>query len=203
MSVVENGLVSVPSACAAKRILVHVCCGPCSIMPLKSALAHSAEVCGFFHNPNIHPYAEFKKRLDAVKTLARLISVKMIYDEAYAPTGFIKGVKTRSPDKYPQYGKRCSYCYASRLEATAKAAADNGFDAFSSSLLYSRYQNHDEIRLTGNALARKYKLSFYYEDFRIGWQAGITESKSMGLYRQRYCGCVYSKMESKAGKKSG
>ena len=90
---------------------------------------------------------------------------------------------------------RCGYCYSSRLEATAKAAKENGFDYFSSSLLYSKYQNHDEIKNIGNELAEKYGISFYYDDFRIGWKQGNKESKDMGLYRQKYCGCIFSEKE--------
>lgn len=186
------------AALSVRRILVHVCCGPCAVIPLKSALKGSAEVCGFFHNPNIHPYSEFKKRLAAVKTLAKLFSVDMIYDETYAPMRFIKAVHGASPQKYPAKGIRCSYCYSSRLAATAKAAASRGFDAFTSSLLYSRHQKHDEIREIGEAEAQRHGVAFYYENFRRGWDEGIAESKAMGLYRHNYCGCIYSKLESAA-----
>lgn len=179
------------------RILVHICCGPCSIIPLKKLLEGQSKVWGFFHNPNIHPYSEFKKRLESVKRLAALLSVDVIYDEAYRPTGFIKGMKRSvSPGSaYPQKDARCRYCYSTRLEETAKAAKANGFDAFSSSLLYSRYQDHGEIRRLGVDLAEKYGIIFYYEDFRTFWQDGVDESKAAGLYRQKYCGCVYSKIE--------
>lgn len=179
------------------RILVHMCCGPCSIMPLKTFLNGRAEVWGYFYNPNIHPYSEFKKRLEAVKTLASCLSVKVIYNEEYTASSFIKDMKASlgGDVKYPPKDERCSFCYSTRLEETAKAAKANGFDAFSSSLLYSRYQNHDEIKALGVDLGRKYGIIFYYGDFRSNWQEGIDQSKDMGLYRQKYCGCIYSRIE--------
>lgn len=204
----RGGVYDVNGGAARRRILVHMCCGPCSVYPLKTALQGSAEVWGYFHNPNIHPLSEFRRRLAAVKALASYLSIKVIYDEEYTPIRFIKGMKrsletsTGTGVKYPPHGKRCSYCYSARLEQTARAAEANGFDSFSSSLLYSRYQNHEEIKRIGIDLEEKYGILFYYEDFRAGWQKGIDESKEMGLYRQRYCGCIYSKAERHAGKKN-
>jgi len=112
----------------------------------------------------------------------------MLYRDDYDLEDFLAAVA----DKPAQ---RCSYCYASRLNATAAVAAESGFKAFSTSLLYSRYQRHDEIRELGDQLARQYGIEFYYEDFRKGWQEGIRISKEMGLYRQQYCGCIYSEKD--------
>jgi predicted adenine nucleotide alpha hydrolase (AANH) superfamily ATPase len=183
-------------------MLVHMCCGPCSIIPLKSALKDRYDIRGFFHNPNIHPYSEFLKRLSAVKTLASYLSIELICDEEYRPTAFVKGMKASIPSspKFPPKGLRCSYCYSERLEKTARTASLNGFDSFSTSLLYSRYQNHDEVKRLGVDLGKKYGILFYYEDFRTGWQDGIDASKEMGLYRQKYCGCAYSRIERYAKK---
>lgn len=176
-------------------VLAHVCCGPCSIMPLKSLLEGKAEVSGFFHNPNIHPLSEFRKRLAAAKELARHLSLKMVYDEEYRPSAFLKGMKEHAGPGFPQMGRRCEYCYYLRLEATARAALSLGFPVFTSSLLYSRYQDHEAIRSAGVELAGKYGILFLYEDFRPLWQEGIDASKALGLYRQKYCGCIYSKVE--------
>jgi len=170
-----------------------MCCGPCSIVPLKDVLGSGAEVWGFFHNPNIHPRAEFFKRLEAVKRLAAIMDVNVIYDERYRPRDFIKGVRAAGSRAH---GERCAYCYSSRLEAVAKKAAELGFDSFTSSLLYSRYQDHEGIVNTGRDLAKKYGVNFHYEDFRPGWMEGIEYSKRLGLYRQKYCGCIYSKLEA-------
>lgn len=188
-----------------RRILVHMCCGPCSIVPLKSVLSGRAEVWGFFYNPNIHPRKEFLLRLEAVRKLAGLLSLDVIYHEEYAPKAFIDGLKAAGggPDKnHPEHGARCVFCYTDRLEATARAAAENGFDAFSSSLLYSRYQDHEEIKRLALDFAAKYGILLYYEDFRDGWQEGVDTSKEMGLYRQKYCGCIYSRIERYSRKKN-
>jgi predicted adenine nucleotide alpha hydrolase (AANH) superfamily ATPase len=191
------------------RVLVHMCCGPCSIYPIKELLRETAEVWGFFYNPNIHPHSEFRKRLDAVKLLANLISVNVICDESYKPVGFIKNLKAsidpgKGETRIPPIGERCTYCYSSRLEETAKAALEHGFTAFSSSLLYSKYQNHEEIRSLGVEIGELYGIPFHYEDFRAGWRDGVDSSKEMGLYRQKYCGCIYSRIErfSDKGKKA-
>lgn len=186
------------------RMLVHICCGPCSVMPLKKMLDGSVEVWGFFYNPNIHPLAEFRKRLAAVKTLAALLGLDVVYDESYSPGAFIKGAREHTGVKkgFPPKGKRCEYCYSERLEATAREAKERGFESFSSSLLYSHSQDHEMIKKAGLEFAGKYGVDFYYEDFRPLWGAGIQESKRLGLYRQKYCGCAYSKIERFSGKKS-
>lgn len=205
------------------KLLVHICCGPCAIYPLKKILDGRMDVWGFFFNPNIHPYTEYQKRLSAVKILAEKMDIKMIYRDEYNLEEFLKNtiaivgqgfspassnpriprLKTSRTGKYGAgseglpYNKkaRCSYCYSSRLEAAAQAAKENGFDYFSSSLLYSKYQEHEVIKKIGMGLAEKYGVPFYYDDFRIGWKDGIKESKEMGLYRQQYCGCIWSEKE--------
>jgi predicted adenine nucleotide alpha hydrolase (AANH) superfamily ATPase len=112
-------------------------------MPLKKMLGTSAEVWGFFHNPNIHPLAEFRKRLAAVKTLAAFLELDVIYDEEYRPGAFVRGVRAHTgvSKGTPPQGKRCGYCYAERLDTTARVAKERGFEGFTSSLLYSHSQN--------------------------------------------------------------
>ena len=112
----------------------------------------------------------------------------MIMRDEYDLEGFLANV-VADPSR------RCSYCYASRLQATAVVAAEHGFEAFSASLLYSKFQRHDEIRVLGEQAAQQYGVQFYYEDFRSGWQEGIRLSKELGLYRQQYCGCIYSEKD--------
>lgn len=188
------------------KLLVHICCGPCAIYPLKKILDGRMDVWGFFFNPNIHPYTEYQKRLSAVKILAEKMDIKMIYRDEYNLEEFLKNTiaivgqgfspANSKPEGLPYNKKaRCSYCYSSRLEATAQAAKENGFGYFSSSLLYSKYQEHEVIKRIGMGLADKYGVLFYYDDFRIGWKDGIKESKEMGLYRQQYCGCIFSEKE--------
>jgi len=170
------------------RILLHTCCGPCALYPLRTLRSAGHDVTGFFFNPNIHPYQEYALRRDAALQMAELESMPMIMRDDYDLEGFLANVAAT-----PQL--RCSYCYASRLRATARVAAEEGFDAFTASLLYSRYQRHDEIRALGEQLGREFGVSFHYQDFRPGWQEGIKLSKELGLYRQQYCGCIYSEKE--------
>jgi predicted adenine nucleotide alpha hydrolase (AANH) superfamily ATPase len=170
------------------KILLHICCGPCALYPLRTLRAASHEVTGFFYNPNIHPYQEYARRLEAVGVMAHKEVLPLIIHDDYDLEGFLASVA-------PAPERRCSYCYASRLNTVAKVAAEQGFEAFSASLLYSRYQRHDEIRELGELAARERGVVFHYQDFRPGWQEGIRLSKELGLYRQQYCGCIYSEKE--------
>lgn len=170
------------------RILFHVCCANCAIFPVKILRSENHQVTGFFFNHNIHPYLEFKRRLEAVREYADRVDLPVVVREEYQLEEFLARVAAN-----PQF--RCSYCYRSRLEKTARVAAEEGFEAFSTSLLYSRYQKHEEIRQFGVDLARQYGVPFVYRDFRSGWQEGIEISKAMGLYRQQYCGCIYSEKD--------
>ena len=170
------------------RILLHTCCGPCALFPLQQLRADGHDVTGFFYNHNIHPHQEYVRRRDAAIQMAEQQAMPLIVRDDYDLEGFLANVAAE-PDK------RCGYCYSSRLRAVAQAAAEGGFDAYTSSLLYSKYQKHDEIRASGELIGSEYGVEFYYRDFRPGWQEGIRLSKEMGLYRQQYCGCVYSEKE--------
>lgn len=170
------------------KTLLHICCANCAIFPVKILRERGVELTGYFFNHNIHPYLEFRRRLDTVHQYAEQVSLPMMSNEDYGLDEFLAHVASEPT-------RRCVYCYHSRLEATARTAAEHGFDAFSSSLLYSRYQQHEIIRTTGEAIGRRYGVNFLYADFRAGWQEGIVVSKAMGLYRQQYCGCIYSERD--------
>ena len=170
------------------KILLHTCCGPCALFPLQHLRAAGHDVTGFFYNHNIHPYQEYAIRRDTAMQMAEQEAMPLIVRDDYDLEGFLAHVSAE-PDK------RCGYCYSSRLRAAAEAAAGGDFEAFTASLLYSRYQKHDEIRALGEQLGNEYGLIFYYQDFRSGWQEGIRLSKEQGLYRQQYCGCIYSEKE--------
>jgi predicted adenine nucleotide alpha hydrolase (AANH) superfamily ATPase len=146
------------------------------------------QVDGYFFNHNIHPYQEYRRRLQAVEEYASASDLKVVYKDEYLLEDFLAQVATEPAG-------RCTYCYQSRLKETAAHAAASGYDAFTTSLLYSRYQNHELIRQLGEELGRHYGIGFLYEDFRAGWQEGIETSKAMGLYRQQYCGCIYSEKD--------
>jgi epoxyqueuosine reductase len=175
------------------RLLLHICCGPCAIYPVKELRSSGVEVTGLFYNHNIHPFTEYKLRMDAVRSYAEMVELSVIYREEYRLEEFLSNV-AGDP------AARCSYCYRSRLEETARSAAELGFPYFSSTLLYSRYQNQESIREFGDELGEHYGVKFHFDDFRRGWQEGIDLSKDMGLYRQKYCGCIYSEKERYAKK---
>lgn len=170
------------------KILMHVCCGPCTTYPLNALREQGHDPVGFFYNPNIHPYKEFKRREAALESLSRAKNFDVCWEREYGLREYLRKV-------VPQEEKRCLLCYEMRLRATAKQAQAMNIDAFTSTLLYSRYQNHEAIRSLGQQLAAETGLTFYYEDFREGWQQGIDLSIAMELYRQPYCGCIYSEQE--------
>lgn len=170
------------------NILLHACCGPCTIYPLSVLKSQNHDVTAYFNNPNIHPYKEFKRRLNTLKEYAKSEDFLLISEEQYGLTEFLQKVVFKEK-------LRCPVCYEMRLESTAKYAAENGFDGFTTTLLYSRYQNHDLLIDRCEKLAQTHSLRFVYEDFRLGWQQGIDLSIEKDMYRQPYCGCIYSEQE--------
>ena len=170
------------------KVLLHVCCANCAIYPIKTMRDEGLEVMGFFYRHNIHPYTECVKRQEALQAYAEQINLKVIYQEGYDIEGFIQHVAFRESE-------RCNYCYHDRLRSTALLAKRGKFDYFSSTLLYSKHQKHDLIRTMGESIEKSVGVSFLYQDYREGWKEGIECSKQMGLYRQHYCGCIYSEKE--------
>ncbi len=170
------------------RILLHMCCGPCSVVPVKRLAAEGMSIMGFFYRHNIHPFTECMKREEAATALADVAGFKIIYQKDYQLRDFLRRAVFRETD-------RCRICYHHRLKTTALLAKRGKFDAWTSSLLYSKFQRHDLIREIGEAEGKAADVPFYYEDFRTGWKEGITESRRLGLYRQSYCGCVYSEAD--------
>jgi len=143
---------------------------------------------GFFYRHNIHPYTECIKREDTLKSYAASIDLRVIYQEGYELENFIRNVVFRESN-------RCAYCYHDRLRSTALVAKRGKFDYFTTTLLYSKFQKHDRVKSIGEAVGRSVGVKFFYNDFRAGWKEGIEKSKQLGLYRQQYCGCIYSEKE--------
>lgn len=146
------------------------------------------DVTGHFFNPNIHPFKEFKHRLTTLKDYAFQKKLPLVLDTHYGLTEFVRKVAFHEAE-------RCDICYHMRLEKTVSVAKEMSFDAFSTTLLYSRYQRHTQLISLCEELSIKHGISFYYEDFRVGWQQGIDISKELEMYRQPYCGCIYSEQE--------
>lgn len=182
------------------KLLLHMCCGPCSCYPVKKLRADGIEPVGWFFNPNIHPYTEWNHRLKTAKEFAEKVRLEIITEENYQLREFLSRALTAEKEG----GGRCKMCYTWRLGAAAKYAAENGYEAFTSTLFYSIYQQHELMKETAEYFAEKYGIKFYYEDFRPGWQEGIDISHELELYRQPYCGCIFSEEErySKAIRKA-
>ena len=173
------------------NLLLHMCCGPCSCYPVKVLREQGIEPTGYFFNPNIHPYKEWDMRLKAAEEFAARSEMKIITDKHYMLRDFLR----RALAAEQVENGRCRMCYTWRLEETARYAAENGFDAFTSKMFYSIYQKNEMMRETAEHFAKVYGVKFHYEDFRPGWQEGIDMSMEMGLYRQPYCGCIFSEEE--------
>ncbi len=170
------------------KVLMHACCAPCSIYPLRIMRDEGLTVMGYFYRHNIHPYTECLRRQETLEAFADQQQLKLIVQEGYDLEGFLRNVVHREKD-------RCRHCYFDRLRSAARVARKGKFDAFTSTLLYSKFQKHDVIREIGAAVGEETGVPFYYQDFRTGWQEGVTVSKREGLYRRPYCGCIYSEKE--------
>lgn len=171
------------------KLLLHTCCAPCSVYCIDSLRKEEIEPTLYWYNPNIHPYMEYKARRDTLKQYADTINVDAIFEEEY-------GLKTFCKNVIGDLENRCqNYCYKIRLEQTAKYAKENGFTSISTTLLISPYQKHDVLKKQGEEIAKKYDLQFLYRDFRIGFREGQTKARELGLYMQKYCGCVFSEEE--------
>ncbi len=170
------------------RILLHACCGPCLLYPLDALAAEGWKIHAFFYNPHIQPYQEWQRRLETAQRVAMAADVSMIVREDYELEEFFREAAFRE-------SRRCLYCYARRIEAAARLAKKSGFDAFTTTLLYSKRQNHDLIRQIAQEAASTFSIPFHDVDFRAGWATGQQKAEAMGLYRQQYCGCIYSERD--------
>lgn len=168
------------------KLLMHTCCAPCSVYCIDSLRAEGIEPTVYWYNPNIHPYMEYKARKDCLKEYTKSIGVQAIFEDEYGLDNFCKNVvnslETRCVD----------YCYPVRLEQTAKYAKEHGYDTITTTLLVSPYQKHEELKKVAEKIAKKYGLTFLYRDFRIGFREGQAKARELGLYMQKYCGCIFS-----------
>jgi predicted adenine nucleotide alpha hydrolase (AANH) superfamily ATPase len=176
-----------------KKVLLHICCAPCSIYVLGRLREEGADVSGYFYNPNIHPYTEFLKRSTTLTNYAGIMLLPLVVDMAYDLEDFLKGTLALGKD-------RCLFCYRMRLEKAVLRGAAEGVDAVTTTLLYSKHQRHEDIIAIGGELSKKHGIPFLYEDFRAGWKEGIEKSKALNMYRQPYCGCIFSEKERYGGK---
>lgn len=170
------------------KLLMHICCSNCAIYPLENFLCKGIDIKGFWFNPNIHPYTEYSNRLASLRKLQKLWNLDIEYVDDYAIDDFLKEVVNRGRD-------RCAFCYSMRLDKAAGYAKRMNLDGFSTSLLASPYQKFDLILQVGEAAGRRHGIPFFAEDVRLGWGISRGLSTELGLYRQKYCGCIYSEAE--------
>ncbi len=175
---------------SGEKVLIHSCCAPCLCYPHKALEKEGFEVVAYWYNPNIHPFSEFQLRLNTLYKYQVETGIKIIYNENYDIFEWMEytypGWKNRDKEK------RCTLCYEMRLINAAEKAKELGIKYFTSTLLYSKFQYHDNIKKLGEKIAREKGVEFLYRDFREGWKEGIKLSKEYNLYRQRYCGCIFS-----------
>ena len=178
-----------------EKLLLHACCAPCSSAVLER-IGNFFEISILYYNPNITEKEEYEKRIVEIKKLISMIHPKYkvsLIEGDYNPEKFFEMAK--GLEKEPERGKRCYKCYEMRLEETAKIAEKLGFNHFATTLTLSPHKNSNWINEIGEELTEKYNTNYLYSDFKKknGYKRSIELSKEYNLYRQDYCGCIYSK----------
>ncbi len=171
-----------------KNVLIHICCAHCAAYTVEHWRKEGYETGGFWYNPNIHPFTEHNSRLSGVKALAEKLDFPLIIDPAYDMPEYFRRVAGHEAE-------RCRHCFDLRLLKTARAARANGYDAFTTTLLISPHQQHENIKEIGSKIAAETGVAFLYADLRKRYSESRHITKPMDLYRQQYCGCIYSEWE--------
>ncbi len=172
------------------RILLHTCCSTCLSMAysgLTKEFGSDLDLVCYWYNPNIHPLIEYRRRLKSTQMLLNRLKIPVITDEEYGLKEFCRLTAENQEVPY-----RCQVCYRMRLERTAKTAKENGFTYFATTLTTSSHQSHELISQAAEEAAEKYDLEYLYRD----WRHEIKDEKLLnGLYKQQYCGCVFSEYD--------
>jgi predicted adenine nucleotide alpha hydrolase (AANH) superfamily ATPase/N-acetylglutamate synthase-like GNAT family acetyltransferase len=168
------------------KLLLHACCAPCSVYCVDTLRKEGIEPTMYWFNPNIHPFKEYVARRDCFKDFCEKQNLKCIIEDNYGLDEFCKNVSN-------DINARCvNYCYPIRMRRVFEFAKENGYDTVSTTLLYSIYQKHDYIKKLCEDLSKEFGIDFLYRDFRVGFEEGHQKAYEMGLYLQKYCGCVFS-----------
>lgn len=179
-------------------ILMHSCCGPClgGSFPEMEQQFNKNDIAVFWDNPNIHPYIEYKLRLESFQKMSKIIGLDIFYgDWNYGLDKFMVALKG-------EYGReRCKACYELRLDAVASKAKEEGFDAFTSTLLISPYQDQELIKSVAVKASQKYGVPFHFIDLRPGFKQTHEAIRENELYKQKYCGCIFSEYDRYKGAK--
>ena len=170
------------------QTLLHICCAPCANQCIEVLQGDHFEVSAYWYNPNIHPFTEYRARRNCLQEYAQTIALPLILQNDYALRPFVRAVAE-------DIAHRCGKCYEMRFFETARQAAEGGFDSFTSSLFISPYQNHELMREVAERAAFEYGVKFEYRDFRPYFKPGQEKARELGMYIQKYCGCVFSEEE--------
>ncbi len=177
------------------RLLTHICCAPDAAYVI-DLLMDTHEVIGFFSNSNIHPGDEYLRRLEDARRVAAHLGIRLIEDD-YDPSLWLK--VTHKLRHEPEKGRRCDVCYAFRMARTARTASALGFDGFATIMSLSPWKKAAALNRIGKMLGSRFGVEFLEADFKKkdGFRKSVVLSKELGLYRQDYCGCVYSRRTEK------
>ncbi len=170
------------------RLLLHICCAPCANRPIEALRGEGLDVTGFWYNPNIHPFTEYRARRNCVREYLAEIGLPLLERDDYGLRPFVRAVAE-------DIGGRCVKCYEMRLDEAARQAKEGGFDAFTSSLFISPYQKHELMAGVAERAAAAHGVRFLYRDFRPLFREGQAFAREHGFYMQKYCGCVFSEQE--------
>lgn len=168
-------------------LLIHVCCAPCTTYTLGHWRKEAREVYGYWYNPNIYPLSEHQLRLKALEDFARDCDFSLIVSPDYEREKYFSAVAGHLEKE-----SRCGFCYRLRLFETALTAKVEGFDAFTTTLSISPYQDHEVLKQVGSEVQLAVGIPFLYEDLRHGYLESRMMARDLDLYRQNYCGCLYS-----------
>lgn len=181
-----------------KRMLLHACCAPCSSHVLE-LLSEEFDITIYFYNPNITAESEYKKRVDELRRFikeAPFACNVILEDGPYEPEVFFEMAK--GLENEPERGNRCYKCYELRMKKTAEYAKNKGYDIFTTTLSISPHKNAAWINEIGERLAKEFETGYLYSDFKKknGYARSIELSKEYGLYRQNFCGCIFSERDA-------
>jgi len=191
MTETANHTINLPGLC--KNLLLHSCCAPCSCAIMRHLKDSGITFAVLFYNPNIDTQEEYSHRKSEVMRFASKLSIPF-FDLDYEPD--IWKMRVKGLENEPEKGKRCAVCFDLRMERSALFAHENDFDIFTSSIGISRYKDFEQITYCGKKAASKYKDLLYW-DYNWRKKGGLEKSERLsreeGFYRQKYCGCIYSK----------
>lgn len=174
------------------KLLLHACCAPCATVTVDEYRRAGYEPVLFFHNPNIHPFREFRRRLETLESWAAAQDLELIVHHDYPLEENVRLLLSSDP--------RCRSCFLERLSATARAGAEMGFQCFGTTLSVSPYQCQELIMQAGREAQDRHGLEFAYIDCRRLYPDSVRMSREQGIYRQPYCGCVFSERDRYSGK---